>query len=107
MIYNMMQIWILTLTIKETTTKFLIEVKDVSFGYNPENLLFKNITFALSRGETLGIIGKNGKGKSTLLNVIAGELKALTGSVDYHTSTVFGHFGQTNISLKQKQYNYG
>ncbi len=83
---------------KDTSAKFLVEVKDLSFGYTPENILFKNITFALSKGETLGIIGKNGKGKSTLLNAIAGELKQLTGSVDYHPSCVFGHFGQTNIS---------
>jgi ATP-binding cassette subfamily F protein 3 len=83
---------------KETAAKFLLEVKDVSFGYSPNNILFKNITFALNKGETIGIIGKNGKGKSTLLNVIAGELKALTGNVDFHSSTVFGHFGQTNIS---------
>lgn len=83
---------------KDTTAKFLLEVKDVSFGYTPENLLFKDISFALSKGETLGIIGKNGKGKSTLLNVIANELKAITGSIEYHPSTVFGHFGQTNIS---------
>ncbi len=87
---------------KDTAAKFLLEVKDVSFGYTPDNLLFKNISFALSKGETLGIIGKNGKGKSTLLNVIAGELKALTGTIDYHTSTVFGHFGQTNISHLNK-----
>jgi ATP-binding cassette subfamily F protein 3 len=87
---------------KETAAKFLLEVKDVSFGYTPENILFKDISFALSKGETLGIIGKNGKGKSTLLNVIAGELKALTGTIDYHTSTVFGHFGQTNISHLNK-----
>lgn len=83
---------------KDTSAKFLLEVKDLSFGYTPENILFKNITFALSHGETVGIIGKNGKGKSTLLNVIAGELKQLTGSVDFHPSTVFGHFGQTNIN---------
>lgn len=87
---------------KETAAKFLLEVKDVSFGYTPENILFKDISFSLSKGETLGIIGKNGKGKSTLLNVIAGELKALTGTIDYHTSTVFGHFGQTNISHLNK-----
>ena len=83
---------------KDTSAKFLLEVKDLSFGYSKDNILFKDITFALSRGETLGIIGKNGKGKSTLLNVIAGELKALSGTVDYHPSTVFGHFGQTNIN---------
>lgn len=83
---------------KDTSAKFLLEVKDVSFGYTKENILFKDITFALNKGETIGIIGKNGKGKSTLLNVLAGELKQLTGSVDYHPSCVFGHFGQTNIS---------
>jgi len=83
---------------KDTSAKFLLEVKNLSFGYEKDNILFKNISFALSRGETLGIIGKNGKGKSTLLNVIAGELKPLNGDVDYHPSTVFGHFGQTNIN---------
>ncbi len=83
---------------KETAAKFLIEVNDLSFGYTKDNILFKNITFALSRGETIGIIGKNGKGKSTLLNAIAGELEALSGSVNFHPSCLFGHFGQTNIS---------
>ena len=83
---------------KETAAKFLVEIKDVSFGYSADTILFKDITFALNKGETIGIIGKNGKGKSTLLNVIAGELKPLTGTVDFHSSTVFGHFGQTNIS---------
>ena len=87
---------------KDTAAKYLLEVKDVSFGYSSKNILFKDINFALSKGETLGIIGKNGKGKSTLLNVIANELTTLTGSIDYHPSTVFGHFGQTNISHLNK-----
>ncbi|MGB1227639.1 MAG: ABC-F family ATP-binding cassette domain-containing protein, partial [Poseidonibacter sp.] len=75
---------------KDTAAKFLIEAKDLSFGYTKDNILFKDITFALSRGETVGIIGKNGKGKSTLLNTIAGELEALSGKVDFHPSCVFG-----------------
>ena len=87
---------------KETPAKYLLEVKDVSFGYSSKNILFKDINFALSKGETLGIIGKNGKGKSTLLNVIANELTALSGSIEYNPSTVFGHFGQTNISHLNK-----
>ena len=87
---------------KDTAAKFLLEVKDVSFGYTKDNILFKDISFALQKGETLGIIGKNGKGKSTLLNVISNELKALSGTIDYHGSTVFGHFGQTNISHLNK-----
>ena len=63
--------------------------------------MFKNITFALSRGETLGIIGKNGKGKSTLLNVIARELKALLEVVDYPNYSIWA-FLDKYFSLKSK-----
>ena len=83
---------------KSTPAKVLLDVKDLTFGYKPENILFKDISFTLKKGETLGIIGKNGKGKSTLLNAIAGELKQLGGNVDFHGTTTFGHFGQTNIN---------
>jgi ATP-binding cassette subfamily F protein 3 len=83
---------------KETPAKVLLEVKDVSFGYTPQNILFKNISFSIAKGECIGIIGKNGKGKSTLLNVIGKELKPLSGSVEYQANTEFGHFGQTNIA---------
>ncbi len=83
---------------KETPAKVLLDVKDLSFGYSPETILFKNISFTLEKGECLGIIGKNGKGKSTLLNTIAGELKQLSGEVVFHGTTEFAHFGQTNIS---------
>ncbi len=83
---------------KNTPAKVLLDVKDLSFGYTKDNILFKNISFSLNKSETLGIIGKNGKGKSTLLNTIAQELKQIDGTVTYHTSTSFAHFGQTNIS---------
>lgn len=83
---------------KETPSKVLLNVKEVSFGYIPEHLLFKDISFTLEKGECLGIIGKNGKGKSTLLNTLAGELKQLHGTIESHPATTFAHFGQTNIS---------
>jgi ATP-binding cassette subfamily F protein 3 len=83
---------------QDTPAKVLLEVKELSFGYTPEKILFKDISFTLEKGECLAIIGKNGTGKSTLLNTIAGELKQLHGSVSSHPSMSFGHFGQTNIS---------
>ena len=83
---------------KDTPAKVLIDVNNLSFGYTPDKILFSDISFTLKKGETLGIIGKNGKGKSTLLNTIAGELKQLNGTVDFHGTTSFGHFGQTNIA---------
>jgi len=83
---------------KETPAKVLLDVNNLSFGYSREKILFKDISFTLKKGECLAIIGKNGKGKSTLLNTIAGELTQLTGSIKSHNSSSMAHFGQTNIS---------
>ena len=88
---------------KDTPAKVLLDVKNLSFGYTPENILFKDISFTLQKGECLGIIGKNGKGKSTLLNTIAKELKPLSGEIGMHPSISFAHFGQTNISRLHPQ----
>jgi ATP-binding cassette subfamily F protein 3 len=83
---------------RDTPAKVLLDIKNLTFGYTSDNILFKDISFNLKKGEVLGIIGKNGKGKSTLLNTIAKELTALSGTIDYHGTTSVGHFGQTNIS---------
>jgi len=83
---------------KDTPAKILLDVKNLSFGYNTQKTLFEDISFVLKKGECLGIIGKNGKGKSTLLNTLAGELKQNSGEINLHTSTSFAHFGQTNIN---------
>ena len=87
---------------KETPAKIILEGKDLSFGYEENKLLFKDVNFTLKKGECLAIIGKNGKGKSTLLNVLAGELKSKTGEIYTHPATKFAHFGQTNIDRLNK-----
>jgi len=82
---------------KDTPAKILFRANELGFGYNPEEPLFQSITFAMEKGKRIAIIGKNGKGKSTLLNYIAGEMKEQQGSLEFHPSTSFAHFGQTNI----------
>ncbi|AOO65113.1 ABC-F family ATP-binding cassette domain-containing protein [Sulfurospirillum halorespirans] len=82
---------------KKTPAKIVLDAHDVRFGYDPEHPLFQNLSFKLEKGKCLAIIGKNGKGKSTLLNVLAGELQLQHGSLNYHPETAFAHFGQTNI----------
>lgn len=83
---------------KDTPAKVLLDIKNLTFGYSSDTILFSDISFTLKKGEVLGIIGKNGKGKSTLLNTIAKELTALSGTTEYHGTVSVGHFGQTNIS---------
>ena len=82
---------------KDTPAKVIFRAENLGFGYNPDEPLFQGITFAMEKGKRLAIIGKNGKGKSTLLNYIAGELSLQQGKLDFHPSTTFAHFGQTNI----------
>ena len=82
---------------KETPAKITLRAEELGFGYVANTPLFQNLSFVLENGKTLAIIGKNGKGKSTLLNYIAGELPKQQGEVKLHPSTTMAHFGQTNI----------
>ena len=82
---------------KKTPAKIVLDAQNVGFGYDPTKPLFQNLSFKLEKGKCLAIIGKNGKGKSTLLNVLAGELPLQQGALNYHPETAFAHFGQTNI----------
>ncbi|MFW5887631.1 MAG: ATP-binding cassette domain-containing protein [Bacteriovoracia bacterium] len=82
---------------KPLAAKWPLQVENLSFGYSSDKLLFKNISFSLKNGECLGVIGANGKGKSTLLKVLAEELEASEGGINYHPSLVKGFFGQTNV----------
>ncbi len=77
--------------------KVLMEINDLSFHYVPEKPLIKNLSFTVGKNDRIGIIGKNGKGKSTLLNLIAGELTPVEGTISSHHALKQGLFGQTNI----------
>jgi ATP-binding cassette subfamily F protein 3 len=83
--------------------KKIMDIKQLSFSYdgNPENNIFSDISFPIGSRDRIGIIGANGKGKSTLLNCLAGELAPCSGSINTHPSLCLGHFGQTNIERLQ------
>ncbi len=81
----------------DTPAKVVLRAEELGFGYDPQQPLFEKLNFTLEKGKRIAIIGKNGKGKSTLLNYIAGELPLQQGTLSFHPSTKFAHFGQTNI----------
>lgn len=80
---------------KETPAKRLCEVQGLSFGFSAESPLFSGLNFSVAPGDRVGIIGKNGFGKTTLLNVLAGDLNG-TGRIQFHPSTEIGYYQQTN-----------
>ncbi|HET7004705.1 MAG TPA: ATP-binding cassette domain-containing protein, partial [Candidatus Binatia bacterium] len=69
----------------------------LSFGYQPDHLLFRDINLSINARDRIGVIGNNGKGKSTLLNVLSGGLTPLFGEIKAHPDLKLGYFGQTNI----------
>ncbi len=94
---NMMASMDFEFNFQECPGKVLVETKDLSFGYTDQTLI-KNLSFPIGRNDKIAIIGKNGKGKSTLLNLIAEELSPQTGLVQKNVNLLIGHFGQTNIN---------
>ncbi|HEX6768091.1 MAG TPA: ABC-F family ATP-binding cassette domain-containing protein [Candidatus Binatia bacterium] len=77
--------------------KTLLEARKLSFGYQPSHLLFQDINLSINARDRIGVIGNNGKGKSTLLNVLSGGLAPLAGEIKPHPDLKLGYFGQTNI----------
>ncbi len=77
--------------------KTLLDAHDISFGYTPDNVLFRHLNLTINARDRFGVIGSNGKGKSTLLNILSGGLKPLTGELKAHPGMKLGYFGQTNI----------
>lgn len=79
-------------------SKVFMEVEDLSFGYDASNPLIKNLSFQINNGDKVGIIGKNGKGKSTLLNLLYKTLTPQNGDIKISDNCSIGHFGQTNVN---------
>lgn len=61
----------------------LIQMKGIYFAYEKGNLILKNLDFDLEKGEFVSLIGGNGVGKSTFLQLLVGILKPIKGKVKY------------------------
>ncbi len=75
----------------------MLSADDISFSYSgKEPYLINKFTLHVGKKDRICLIGKNGKGKSTLLKLLAGELKPLKGKIKKHPTLHKGYFGQTN-----------
>lgn len=83
---------------QSSPAKVVLEVQNLTFGFDPEHPLIVDLHLMIQSKDRIAIIGKNGKGKSTLLNLMAGEMPPDTGEIKKHPQTKIGYFGQTNIN---------
>ena len=80
----------------------IIDCKDVSFHYGDEWYL-DHFSYNFSRGEKVGIVGRNGVGKSTFIDLPTGNLEGYTGTIERGESVKVGYYRQSGMSFDEDQ----
>ena len=91
----------LELNMERLGTK-VVELHNISKSYDGKKL-FSQFEYNFIRGERIGIIGKNGTGKSTFLNIMTGSLSPDSGKVVIGDTVKFGYYTQKGIQIKEGQ----
>lgn len=78
----------------------ILELKKVYKSYDDLKIL-NGFDYTFKKGERIGIVGKNGVGKSTFLNILTGLEKPDSGKVNIGETIVYGYFSQKGIQLKE------
>ena len=80
--------------------KKVINFEDAAFSF-PDRLIFSDLNWIVQNKSRVGIVGDNGVGKSTLLNIIAGELELTSGTMDIGETVKIGYFSQEIRGLEE------
>jgi len=78
----------------------IIEAKKVYKSYG-DTVVLKGFDYTFSKGERIGIVGKNGVGKSTFLQILQGITQPDSGKINVGDTIVFGHFSQEGLVYKK------
>lgn len=78
----------------------VIELKKVYKSYG-EKVILKGFDYTFKKGERIGVIGKNGAGKSTFLNILLEKEPADSGKVNIGDTVIFGNFSQQGLEFKE------
>ena len=79
----------------------ILELKNIGFSFG-NNKLFEGLSFAFENKRRLGIVGKNGVGKTTLLKILLNELKPITGKIEKGDKTDFNYIDQSRLLLNNE-----
>lgn len=75
----------------------VLEVENLSFAYN-KNLILEDINFSINKGNFVALIGDNGQGKTTLMNLLVGKLKANSGTINFSPGEKLSYVPQLSAS---------
>ena len=82
----------------ERGNQTVLSAVDLSFSF-PDAALFSDLSFNIYRGQKIGLVGPNGRGKSTLIKLINGQLKPSQGHINMGSSIVTGYFSQHQTDI--------
>ncbi len=85
---------------KKNSGKLVVEVDNISYEYANKPIV-KNFSTVIMRGDRIGIIGPNGVGKTTMLNLMLGELQPQSGTVKLGTKLEIAYFDQLRNQLDE------
>ncbi|MCY7433884.1 ABC-F family ATP-binding cassette domain-containing protein [Bacillus pumilus] len=80
----------------------ILSVKDLSHGFG-DRAIFHEVSFRLLKGEHVGLIGANGEGKSTFMNIITGKLEPDAGKVEWAKNVRVGYLDQHTVLEKGRK----
>ena len=78
----------------------VLEMKKINKAYG-DNVLIKGFDYTFKRGERIGIVGKNGAGKSTFLKIALHQEQPDSGKINHGDTVVFGNFNQEGLQYKE------
>ena len=78
----------------------ILEMKKINKSYG-DKVLIKGFDYTFKRGERVGIVGKNGVGKSTFLKIALHEEQPDSGKINHGDTVVFGNFNQEGLQYKE------
>jgi ABC transport system ATP-binding/permease protein len=80
----------------------ILELENLYKSFNTKCIL-KSFSYSFRKGERIGIIGKNGSGKTTFLNIISGKVKHDSGSVTFGDTITYGYYTQEGIHVPENK----
>ena len=74
----------------------ILNVENLSHGFG-DRAIFADVSFRLLKGEHIGLIGANGEGKSTFMNIVTGKLQPDEGKVEWSKNVRVGYLDQHTV----------